>query len=162
MKFIPILFVLEIFVGVMMTRYFGFLNTVLVYLVPTFLGLTFFTFQNQMIWMQFQKQMATGKTPDTQILDLVAKFAGTIMMIIPSLILRSLALCLLLPLTRFFLVKVGQVWVAQKIAKGSFQFFSSRQDFGGRQHNFRYYNEERDAKVIDIEALPLPDDKKPN
>jgi UPF0716 protein FxsA len=169
MALIPVLFILELAIGITMTNYFGFVNTALAYVIPTFLGLTFFSFQNQMIMMQFQKQVATGNAPDTELLTLVARFVSTVLLIIPSMIARAVALVLIFPLTRFAIIFFGRNWMARKISSGTFKVFGARPGFGDGAQNFRYYNfgnemkdvtpNERDAKVIDIEALPAPKGK---
>jgi UPF0716 family protein affecting phage T7 exclusion len=171
LRLLPLLFIVELMLGIFLSRTIGFMNTLMVYFVPTFLGLTFFSFQNQMIWFQFQKQMASGRTPDGELLHLVAKFAGAFLMIVPSIIARLAAVLLLLPLTRHMMVLVSRFFISKKIAQGSFKVFGDRQGFGAGNHNFRYYNfghefegeaaapTERDAKVINVEAIPAPDDR---
>lgn len=171
LRLLPLLFILELALGIFLSHTVGFINTLLIYFVPTFLGLMFFSFQNQMIWHQFQRQLALGRTPDSELMHLVAKFIGAFLMIVPSVLCRIIAVLLLFPLTRFFAVMLGRVWVTQQVLRGSFKVFGGRQGFGAGNHNFRYYNfshdfeegvgirQERDAKIIDIEALPQPTEK---
>jgi UPF0716 protein FxsA len=160
----------ELWLGILATENFGFFNTFLIYFVPTFLGLPVFAFQNQLNWMQFQRHLALGRTPDREMLNLVSRFIGSVLLLVPSILCRVMALILLLPPTRFIFILFSRVWLARKIAEGSFRVFSGGQGFGFGGSGFRYYSAsdlraqpdervERDAKVIDVEALKIPDNE---
>lgn len=171
MIFILPLFFIEIFLGLTLTRAFGFWNTFLIYFVPTFLGLYFFTLQSQLSWLQFQKQMAQGQAPDKSITQMTARFAGTVLWIIPSFVCRFIGLIFLFPITRTLATRALSLWFSKKMAQGSFRVFTagSNPNSQSSHEGFRYQNYdfqddeprvERDAKVIDIEAKRLPSPEK--
>ncbi len=140
-----IFLILEIILGSWLTEWVGFWTTLLIYFVPTIFGLPLVIFENQMNWASFQKQMASGHAPDQPLLRLMAGFIGSLLMLIPSLIARLLALFLIFPPTRFLIVFTFRNWLGRKILAKSFSFGS------GAEPPF-----ERDARVIDIEAIKIP------
>ena len=152
-KIIFLLFVSELILATLAVRFLGFFSTVFLYLAPIFLGFFVLSFQNRWIWFQFQKQMTTGQAPDSSLMNVLAKFVASILIIVPSLSCKIVSLLLWLPPTRFFLLKFAQVWVAQKIAKGSFRVFSQN---GPRRPFDNEPRTERDAKVIDIDSMRIP------
>ena len=91
--------------------------------------------------------MSSYKVLDQSVFRLAAGFFGSVLLLVPSLICRAVALLLLFPPTRFLLFFLAKGWLAKKMAAGSFKVFSSHHP----EDRF-----ERDAKVIDIEAIKGP------
>ncbi len=143
-SFIFIFLILEISLGAWVAELFGFWTTLLIYFVPTFFGLPLVIFENQMNWATFQKQMASGRAPDQPLFNLMAGFFGSLLLLVPSLICRMMAVFLLFPPTRFLIVFSCKNWWARKMMDGSFSF--------GRTVEPHF---ERDAQVIDIEAIKI-------
>lgn len=170
--FFLILIFVEIFLGLTCLRFVGFGVTFLIYFLPCLLGMLFFSLQNQGVWLRFQREMAAGQSPDQQLIQMVSRFAGVVLLLVPSLLARSMAVLLLFPPTRFLLVKLGRTWLLHKLRQGSFRAFGGRPDFGANTGGFRYYDfsrgssfeeeprVERDAQVIDIEPIKLSSSSK--
>ena len=138
----------EILLGAWVTELCGFWMTLLIYFAPTFFGIPLVIFENQMNWASFRKQMASGQAPDQPLFKLMAGFFGSILLLVPSLICRLIAVLLLFPPTRLLIVFIGKNWFARKMMDGSFSF---RGPIG---RNF-----ERDARVIDIDAIKIASPK---
>ena len=153
------LLILEFYLGFWATKFFGFWMTFLIYFVPTFFALPLVIFQNQLNFAHFQKQMATGQMPDQSLFRLAAGFIGSLLMLVPSLICRTLALVLLFPPTRFLIVFLAKDWFGKKVKNGSFKTFSQGQGFAFGRGGFQETRVERDAQVIDIEAIKIPSQK---
>lgn len=162
-KLILILFVGELILATLALRFFGFLYTVALYLVPVFFGFLILSFQNRWIWFQMQKQLASGEAPDESLMNLMAKFVASVLIVVPSLSCKVFSVFLWFPPTRFFLLKMGRVWLTTKMAQGTFRIFTPN---GARHQEFYGFSSEprfeRDAKVIDIESSRLSSKRAPS
>ena len=156
MKKLIFLFIfLELYLGIYFTRLFGFWVTLLIYFVPTFFGMPLVILQNKVSWSRFMTQMSSYKILDQSLFRLAAGFFGSVLLLVPSLICRAIALLLLFPPTRFLLFFLAKGWLAKKMAAGSFKVFSKANAFSfDTSHPEDRF--ERDAKVIDIEAIKGP------
>ncbi len=93
------------------------------------------------------RQISSYKILDHSLFRLAAGFFGSVLLLVPSMICRAVALLLLVPPSRFLLFFLAKGWLAKKMADGSFKVFSRN------HHEDRF---ERDAQVIDIEAIKGP------
>ena len=172
MRWVVFLFLIaEFYLASWSVASFGFWMTLLIYWIPTIFGLPLVIFQNQMNWAYLQKQMRSGKIPDQSLLRLLAGFVGSLLMLVPSLAARILSIILLFPPTRYLILFIGRTWIIKKISDGSFKAFSSGKGFSfggfssrpGAENQDYYQNDqslfERDARVIDIEAVKIPSTK---
>ncbi len=150
--FIIVFFMSEILLGAWVTELFGFWMTLLIYFVPTVFGLPLVIFENQMNWAVFRTQMASGRAPDQPLFKLMAGFFGSLLLLVPSLICRLIAVLLLFPPTRLLIVFFGKNWFAKKIMDGSFSLGRPIDQNFGR-------NVEREARVIDIDAIKIASPK---
>ncbi len=151
-----VFFAAELYLGAWATEVFGFWTTLLFYFVPTFLGLPLVIFQNQLNWVHFQKQMVSGKTPDQSLFRLAAGFFGSVLLLVPSFFCRIFALLLLFPPTRYLLVFLSKGWLLKKMGDGSLKTFSQGRGFSFGRGDHPEVRVERDAEVIDIEAIRIP------
>ena len=153
--FIFIFLAVELSLGTWATELFGFWTTLLIYFIPTVFGLPLVIFENQTNWAFFQQQMASGKAPDQPLFRLMAGFFGSLFLLVPSLLFRMMAVILLFPPTRFLIVFLGKNWIAKKMKDGAFQAFSSGRGFSFKSGTSSEPRFERDARVIDIEAVKI-------
>lgn len=161
MKFL-IFTIIEIYIFSLFVDYYGFWSSLLIYFVPSVLGLMIISLYGRASMMSLQLKLSKGEPPTGALLNTAAIFIGGLMLIPPSMVLRSFALILLLPGVRhlflfiaktFFLVKILSKLKTNQFGNGFFYMGS----FGSGDYYQNQQNQttEREASVIDIEAIEV-------
>lgn len=140
------------FIGV---NYWGFFNTLGLYLLPCLLGFLIVSTVGRMAIMTLQSTVTKGQLPANKILHSGAIFLSGILFLIPSFFTRILGLVLLLPGLRHLAVWRFKLFMAKQIKKGSANFKFGGNGFGfgagmggaGRAgpQGFRYYEFRNDG-----------------
>ncbi|MBN8536188.1 MAG: FxsA family protein [Deltaproteobacteria bacterium] len=127
----PLLFfLLEIFIFVTMINQIGFIDSLLVYLVPTIIGILIFRNQNKTLILNIQN---TQNPPQTLIKQGLT-FIAAILLIFPSFISKLLGLFILLPFVRTLLAWGFQGFLLKKV----FAKNNSFTQFGTNGFKFYY------------------------
>lgn len=153
------LLVLEVLAFLFFSSRFGFLSVLGAYLLPTLLGLLLLAFHSRTAMLGLVKRVQQGHRPEAQMLGMAASFLGSLLFLPPLLAPRILGVLLLLPGTRHLLVLWAQGWLAKQAARGSARMWSSGIRFESVRPDFRDVREEREATVIDVQALPPAESK---
>lgn len=128
MMMIPFPLVLaEIAIFVMAAQEWGFWTTLGYYLLPSLLGMIIMSVVGRLALFNLQGSVAQGKVPANKMLHSGALFFSGLLFLIPSFFSRVLAVLLLLPGTRHFLVWRFKKSMSQNIMNGSSRIFQ----FGG-------------------------------
>ncbi|MGZ3768200.1 MAG: FxsA family protein [Bdellovibrio sp.] len=177
MFFIPFPFVVaEIVIFILSVQHFGFLNTLGLYILPSFLGILIVNTVGRLALLTLQSTVMKGQLPAGRILNSAAVFIAGLLLIIPSFFSRVLGLILLLPGLRHLIVWRFKTHMAKKMASGAnvFTFKTGPFGFGGGSSGFRYYeynnnnkdqseNQEREVSernVLDVTPLAVTHEEK--
>lgn len=121
----PLIIFTEIFLAVKIFSYFGFIDGFLIYLAPSFLGVFFLKWKAPKFISKAQQGFMQSQNPPLSFILELGQILGGLLLIIPSIVLRILAILLLFPLTRFLLSHWLKIWWLGKLAKGGFKFFTN-------------------------------------
>ena len=109
--------------------------------------------------MEAQKSFSGGMLPDSRLLHRILMFVGGFLIFLPGVLSDFVGVLLILPGFRHLAVIFVRFYLAKSIARGSFRFvnmgsrgFSFRGGSASSNH-FEDSKVERDARVIDIEAI---------
>ena len=144
----------------------GFLTSLGIYFLPSFLGILLLSLQSRAGLAGLQQSLAQGKEPGHQILAAAANFVAGLFLLIPTLSTRVVAILLLLPGVRQIVLFILQIWMTRKMFRGAAQAFGANPFFraefraGGNPWANSGFEEgrprmERDATVIDVEPLEI-------
>lgn len=123
-------FLAEIFIFFSFVGKFGFFDTFISYLMPSLLGFVVLSLAKRVGLAQLQMTVMSGKTPEKAMLHSGAIFIGGILLVIPLFITRVLAVFLILPGLRHFLIWRLTKNIQKRMAAGA-QGFSFGGPFGG-------------------------------
>lgn len=178
MFFIPFPFVVaEMVIFILSIKHLGFLNTVGIYILPSFFGFLIVTTVGRMAIMTLQGSVMKGQLPAGRILNSAAIFISGLLFLIPSFFTRIFGLILFLPGLRHLAVWRFKNHMAKKMANGAsgFSFGSGPFGFGAGSSGFKYYeykngnadyeqpNDEREVSetnVLDITPLAVTHQEK--
>lgn len=148
----PIL-IIEAIIFFLSIKHLGFLNTLGLYILPSFLGLLIVTTVGRMAIVTLQSTVMRGQLPAGRILNSAAIFISGLLFIIPSFISRVFGLILFFPGLRHFAVWWFKKSMAKKIAKGTTTGFSfSGGPFGFGGSGFKYYEFRNDQSGFDYQS----------
>lgn len=120
---LPLVFIFgEIYIFTMAIENFGILNSVALYLAPSFLGVLVLRY-TQAVWMQFQQQVAKGEQPEARIFSSVALMISGILFLIPTFTTRALAIPLFLPGFRHLIIFLLKRKFTEAIRNGGVNVF---------------------------------------
>lgn len=150
MGLLPFLFFpLEIYLFFRVAGTMGFFAALLIYWAPCLLGTFILRLQSRTAMAQMQEKLKRGES-SVGVLGLGANFFAGLLLLLPFLSTRVLALVLLLPGTRQLTLFLARAWIIKKLANGTFVF--AGRGFPGGPYNAPV---ERDATVIDVEAVEI-------
>lgn len=157
MPFLFIWTVVEILIFSRFVESFGFAQSFLAYVLPSFLGIFWLARFKNYGWGQLQATWQQGKEPTVEILHITAQILGAVLLLPPSFITRIVGLILILPGTRHLCVTVIKIYFVQRLMRhgprifksGAFTFYSSTRGFNTEQP------QERDAEIIDIQPIQV-------
>jgi UPF0716 protein FxsA len=142
--------VAEIYLLIRLGDLYGFVNVLLMMLTTGALGLGVMVLQGKSVVRDAQKSFARGQVPGNIILHRGLIFMGGFLLFLPGVMTDILGICLILPGIRHLLAVYVRVMLARGMARGSIRFFSAGGAAGFSSGSLR---PERDAQVIDVEAL---------
>lgn len=133
-----LILILEIFIFVGLIDSFGFVNTILIYLIPTMMGFFIFNRFNRRLINDIQSH----QNPSKQLIKQGLTFVAAILLILPSFISKVLGVFLILPFVRSLIA-----WGVQGLfLKKVFSRASSFTSFGGFGGNgFKFYYQKFEA-----------------
>lgn len=121
---------LELYVLVLMTKYFSLWTTIVIVLSTGVIGASLARHQGLRALQRVQLQLSQGKMPSQELLDgALIVFAGTFL-ITPGLLTDTLGFCLLIPQFRSWIGRQLQAWFLNHAGRGmrssawSFQVYS--------------------------------------
>lgn len=134
----PLLIVIiEIFIFVGLIDYFGFINTVLIYLIPTMIGFIIFNNFNRSLMFDIQ----SNQNPSKELIKKGLSFVAAILLILPSFISKVFGVFLILPFVRTLIAWGFQGLLLKKV----FSRANSFTNFGGIGGNgFKFYYQKFD------------------
>lgn len=119
---------------------FGFFDTLIAYFIPSFLGFMVLGFIGRTAQLELLSKVKQGQRPDRAMLHMIAQFIGAIALLPPLISSRIVAVFLLIPGLRHFIVWILSNWILSKFVN-------------------RYSRPEdrpiREARVIDIEPIAI-------
>jgi UPF0716 protein FxsA len=155
----------EIYLLIRFAQIFSFWD-VLFFIVSTGgLGILIMSMFGKALLMEAQKSFSGGRVPDGKVLHRVLIFLGGVLIFLPGVLSDLVGLLMILPGTRHLMVWYLRWYLARAMTRGTFRFFQagSRGFSFGAGFNMRQDFEapqERDAEVIEIEALESQHTKK--
>lgn len=141
-----ILLVLEILIFIGLIDNFGFINSMLIYLIPTIVGFFIFKNFNRTLIMDIQ----TKSNPSRELIKQGLTFIAAILLILPSFITKVIGVFLILPFVRSILVWGVQGLVLKKVFSRAQNFTQ----FGGG--NFRFYYQNRSPRTDSRDSMEDP------
>lgn len=166
----PILFlyfILEVFAYVFFVEHFGFLDTTLAYLLPSFLGLFLLGQWQSAAMIKLQNSFERGQEPAAEVIHTAMKFFGSLMLLPPLILTRILGFVFILPGIRHLIVFFAKAWLLKKIfsgqssfvkfGPGAFTFYSQTRGFGrgSGADSARDVTESLDPNIIDIKPIQV-------
>ncbi|MCB0368457.1 MAG: FxsA family protein [Bdellovibrionales bacterium] len=133
-----ILFI-EIFIFVSFVQVLGFLNTVLLYLIPTLIGFMLFKWVNKGLIFDIQNH----ENPSKELIKGGLTVVAAILLILPSFLTKVIGLFLILPFVRTLLAWGFQGFLIQKVFSKANSFYQ----FGGGNPagGFKFYYQKSDG-----------------
>lgn len=158
--------VLEIYLMIRLSDLFSFWDVVLYFVTMGFFGSLLMRFLGAGTFQQVQAQIQSGKEPSQLLLHRGLMVFGAFLIMIPGVISDFLGLLCLFPGTRHFILWFGRAYLQKKFKAGHVKFYTSGAGFGGFSRGFSNSSgapfgvrHERDAEVIDIQALESKSEK---
>lgn len=128
-----LILILEVFIFVGLIDYFGFINTILIYLVPTMLGFFIFNRFNRRLIYDIQAH----QNPSKQLIKQGLTFVAAILLILPSFISKVVGVFLIMPFVRSLIVWGVQGLLLKKVFSRA-NSFTGFGGFGGNGFKFYY------------------------
>jgi UPF0716 protein FxsA len=146
--------VAEIYFLIKLVELYSFVDVLLMMLATGVLGVFIMILQGRSVVLDVQKSFARGEVPGNMILHRGLIFIGGFLLFLPGVMTDVFAICLILPGIRHLLALYARVMLVRGLARGSIRFFSGVGTQGGaRGFSSSSARTERDAQVIDVEAL---------
>lgn len=146
----PILLIfIEVFIFVMSIKYFGWLVTLGLYILPSFLGVFGISFWGQKGFRSLQNQLAQGEDPLKEVLKSFSGLIGFILLVPPTFTTRLLGVFLILPFTRSLIVFLSQFLVFKKMGPSGFVFYQfGKNHFRSAQQETDYFEHDRPLRDV--------------
>lgn len=111
---------LEIATFIIVGNQIGVLNTLLLILLPSIIGLFIAKKQGIQSFQNISNSIENGQPPGIAMIDTFLIFVGGVFFIIPGFLTDVIGLTLLIPLTRKFYKPIIIKWIHKKLKKGQF------------------------------------------
>ncbi len=155
----PMLIVLfpfaEIYAWYLFIDRYSFVDALLLVITTGALGFFVMTIHGRATIMSVQNALAQGEMPEGNLLHRGAIIFGGMLLAVPGLISKVLGTLLILPGTRHVLVIYLKIFIAGKIAKGSFHVFAAGNLGGFAAKGFRAENRPEARDVVEIKPKSI-------
>lgn len=149
---------LEIYLLIRFAQIFSFWDVLFFVISTAGLGFLIMSMFGKALLMEAQRSFSGGRIPDRKVLHRVLIFFGGVLIFLPGVLSDIMGLLFILPGTRHLIVLYLRWYLSRAMARGTFQFFKA--DGGGFSFGAGFgmnsgfeRPQERDAQVIEIEAL---------
>lgn len=143
-------FILEIGIFVLMVQWLGFWWSLLVYVLPSFLGFILLSFQSRELMTKMQGLARDGQSLPKDILHSAAPVIGAIFLIIPGFLTRTFGILLIFPPTRWLLISLSSFLFFKKLMNKSFSFYQFGNGAFHVHSQFGSFHEKRSNEARDV------------